>query len=214
MNSTLYASLTHRIDELRRHMLPATFSDIGDYTEGERDIALGFRVLAHAEIEHYLEELATSTLDDCAKVFSTSNRVSRVILAFVASYQAGWATEVGEESPFTANSRAKPKEHFSEALNRAIGQYKESIIKGNNGVKAANLKTIFVPLGIDFRESSDEVDQTWLNSINTFGTNRGLTAHKSKRVHNQIDPKSEFDEVDAIVQGLKEFDALVFSLSQ
>lgn len=211
MNSDLYKALVRRLIELRRHMLPEEFSPTGDYEENQRDHALGFRVLAHAEIEHFLEELASSMIIDSVTSWETSGVPNHVMVSFLACYQTGWVTE-GEENAFKDSSRIKPKESYKEALNTAIGQYKNTIIKGNNGIKSVNLKNIFVPLGVDFSQSANLVDQVWLNAMQTFGTNRGLSAHKSKRVQTQIDPLSEYRQVIEVAKGLRNFDALISSI--
>ncbi len=112
MNSSLYKNLVRRLIELRRHMLPEQFSPIGDYEENIRDQALGFRVLAHAEIEHYLEDLAVSTIEDALKSWDQTGQPNHVMVSFLASYQSGWITEEGQQSPFSSSSRTKPKEKF------------------------------------------------------------------------------------------------------
>lgn len=193
-------------------MLPKEFSATGDYEEWQRDHTLGFRVLAHAEIESYLEELAVKVLTDSLAAWTATQQPNHVMVSFLASYHSGWIREDGEKNPFSASSRTKPKERFLEAVNCALGQYKETIINGNNGIKTANLRSIFVPIGVDFTSGAGQVDQTWLNSMTAFGTKRGLSAHKSRRVHKQIDPKNEFDEVNNVIRGLRKFDSLVMSI--
>jgi hypothetical protein len=42
---------------------------------------------------------------------------------------------------------------------------------------------------------------------------RGDVAHKSVKAQQQIDPKTEFDRVDALLPGLKTLDELIFDLS-
>jgi hypothetical protein len=190
-NSKQLRYLKKRINELRKNMLPKKFSPTGDYSERILDRARGFRVLCHAEIEAYLEEIAMETIKEKIKDLKSKSKPSYTVLSFLASYHTGWAQD-GKESIIGAKSRIKPKEKMEEAIDNAHKQYIATIIKGNNGIKISNLKSIFIPLGIDF----DKVDSTWLTNVDNYGKIRGEVAHQSKKVQKQIDPKTELDSID------------------
>ena len=53
--------LRSRIRELRNHFLPKLFDPTGSYSARQLDRARAFRLLAHAEIEWYLELVSSET---------------------------------------------------------------------------------------------------------------------------------------------------------
>lgn len=208
-NSSHFQELERRIRELRKHLLPNAFSSTGTYTERVHDRARGFRVLVHAEIEAYLEEMAAEIVGKKIKEWDTSSKPSYAIISLLAAYHAGWVMDENEESIFSPDKRKKPKEKIQEIVTRAHEQYRATIIGQNNGIKVDDLKAIFLPLGVDF----DTVDQTWLANMNTYGTDRGKIAHQAKRAQTQIDPKTEKDTVYALKAGIKEFDKALMRIS-
>ena len=71
------------------------------------------------------------------------------------------------------------------------------------GVRKDNVLRLLVPVGI--RES--EIDPAWLQKIDEFGQSRGSIAHSPNgRVHQPVDPKSEFDTVSDIIEGVRVID--------
>ena len=71
------------------------------------------------------------------------------------------------------------------------------------GVRRANILKLLLPVGI--RES--EIDQSWLQKIDAFGQSRGSIAHSPRgRVRHPVDPKSEFDTVSDIIDGIRVID--------
>jgi len=61
---------------------------------------------------------------------------------------------------------------------------------------------ILLPLGL----TKSDIDRTWLNSLDSFGTARGETAHKSIGMQQSIDPATELKTVNEIIEGLKDID--------
>jgi hypothetical protein len=208
--SSRYQELKQRIEELRRNLLPKKFSKIGDYTEETRDRARGYRILAHAEIEAYLEDLATEVIVCKIEEWKKAKKASYILVCFIAAYHSGWTIDETEEPPFGPKSRIQVKDHVTESIDRAAQQYMGGIIKKNNGIKLDNLKAIFLPIGIDF----DALDNTWLGTMNSFGENRGIVAHGPKKTHKNIDPKTEHETLKMILSGLKDFDILVGELQR
>lgn len=60
--SKRFIELKGRLVELRQNLLPVKFSATGDYTDIQMDHARGYRLLAHAEIESYLEDVSREQL--------------------------------------------------------------------------------------------------------------------------------------------------------
>jgi hypothetical protein len=70
--SQRYCVLRSRIRALRRALLPRQFDPLGTYTERVHDRALGFRVLACAEIEAYFEDRVQSAIREAARAWNDS----------------------------------------------------------------------------------------------------------------------------------------------
>lgn len=60
-------------------------------------------------------------------------------------------------------------------------------LKKNNGVKSANLLSLLKPLGI----TGTQLDNIWLQTMNTYGEVRGGLAHNTRRAVQPIDPQTE-----------------------
>ena len=79
----------------------------------------------------------------------------------------------------------------------------------NNGIKREDVLRLLLPIGIN----ESEIDETWLATTNSFGSSRGQVAHTSNRVYNAPDPKSEYDTVKEILDGLFEIDDKLLELT-
>ena len=55
--SVRFKTLEARVIVLRKQFLPARFSPSGAYSPAEFDNARAYRMLVHAELEHYLEPI-------------------------------------------------------------------------------------------------------------------------------------------------------------
>ena len=74
----------------------------------------------------------------------------------------------------------------------------------NHGVKDENLTRIFLPLGIE----ELDFDVSWLATITAFSAKRGVAAHGSWITY-QIDPLTELNDANQILQGVQVFDAVI-----
>ncbi|GBF81897.1 diguanylate cyclase [Aphanothece sacrum FPU1] len=76
-----------------------------------------------------------------------------------------------------------------------------SSVNDNHGIKEKNILTLLLPIGIN----SDDLDQDWLNLMDSFGKNRGIIAHTSAlsyKTKQQINPQDELNTVKKIVYGV------------
>ena len=73
-HSARFRELRARIRELRKHFLPRRFDDTGSYSARQFDRARAFRLLAHAEIESYLEDVAFDAANNAFRVWIDSQR--------------------------------------------------------------------------------------------------------------------------------------------
>ncbi|WP_281244070.1 HEPN domain-containing protein [Ectothiorhodospira marina] len=193
-----------RLSELREHMLPSKFSPTGTYSDRQLDRARGYRVLVHAEIESYLEDVAREAVTKAIREWKSARKPSMILVSFLAAYHSGWDTDderANEDIIKLAKARCRVKGSVDEAIDIAQRQYVKRV-RDNHGVKEKNFKGLMLPLGVVV----EELDATWLTNLDSFGANRGETAHKTKRASGQINPEDEYKVVRKLLDGLKELD--------
>jgi hypothetical protein len=211
-NSKRFRSLTKRLNELRKHLLPAKFSPTGVYTDKQIDMARGFRVLAHAEIESYLEEIVWEAVTKRVGDWQKTRKPNDLVICFLACYHGGWEDldeDPGSEKlkPLSTKSRVKAAlDSAEEVVKLATNNYWE-LIKRNHGVREKNLRLLLLPAGIRMAD----LDQTWISTLDSFGEQRGVAAHKSA-VQVNADPKSELDTINFIMTGLKQLDEMMLKV--
>lgn len=208
--SERFKELESRLSELRKNLLPAEFSPTGQYTDKEQDCARGYRLLAHAEIESYLEDISRETVTEAIRLWKKERKPSRSLISFLASYHSSWNVSdqiSNEEIIQIAKSRINAKESISKVIDLAQTQYLQRL-KDNHGVKENNLFTLIIPTGVDV----SELDSTWLTNLNNFGSLRGNAAHNSKLATDEINPKDEFSRINSLLVGLKQLDKIMEEL--
>lgn len=202
--SIRFKELRSRVRELREHLLPKNFSPIGDYTERQQDRARGYRLLVHAEFESYLEDISRETVTQAIREWKANKNPSIIIVSFLASYHSSWNTgeEIqNEEIVKIATSRKNAKDSIVEIIDLAQQQFTNKL-KKNHGVKSKNFKTLILPIGVDIQI----LDQTWLTSLDDFGSKRGEVAHNARRTQGAINPKDEYDLVQILLSGFLSLD--------
>jgi hypothetical protein len=182
--------LTKRLDTIRAHLLPAHFSATGRYTDKEHDLARGYMVLAHAEIEAYFEDRCSSVVARAQQRWKKKSSCGRTLIRLMKVHN------LNQKQPW------RPVEKTQVRVNAAINSYMDSI-KQNNGIKEDNLFKLLFPIGIE----ADDLSSTWLAVMNSFGGARGAVAHTSVRTQQPIDPASEYKRIaEEIIPGLRKID--------
>jgi preprotein translocase subunit SecA len=204
--SPRYKQLYDRLAELRKHLLPDGFSPTGDYSDRQMDSARGYRILVHAEIESYLEDVVKDVVLDCIKLWKENRRPSSLLVAFLASYHSSWNVndDTSSQEIIQKSRPRRKKDSVNEIIDLAQAQF-IAIVKKNHGVREKNFKSLILPTGVDI----DELDQTWLTDLDNFGGLRGDIAHNAKRTTDQINPKDEYNRVISLLDGLKDLDILI-----
>jgi len=208
--SARFKEMRSRLRELRKHMLPKNFSPTGNYTERLQDLARGYRLLAHAEIETYLEDVSRATVTEAIRRWKNEGAPSKPLIAFLTSYHSSWSVNdsiSNEEIIQIAKSRINLKESVEKVIDLAQKQFMKRI-KDNHGIKESNFHVLILPMGID----PLELDATWVTNLNNFGSLRGAVAHNSKKATGQMNPKDELNTVEALVLGLEELDKRINQL--
>lgn len=202
--SKRFSELRKRLSELRKHMLPTKFSPTGSYTDRQQDRARGYRLLAHAEIESYLEDIVRAIVTDKISAWKNGRAPSNLLLAFLACYHSGWS-EYDEEHKLRiielARARKKINDTVEEIIDQAQAQFIQQL-KNNHGVREKNLKMLVLPTGVDI----EDLDNTWISNLDDFGKRRGDVAHHTKTTIGSINPEDEYNRVETLIKGLRDLD--------
>lgn len=204
-NSHQFRQLRAELRRLRSHFLPKQWDPTGSYSERKLDRARAYRILAHAEIESFIENILIDIVDREFQKWRNSKIPNYVMICLMTASAFEWqdnemeSLDLGAINPPTIK---KDDDSINEVMERSLNQYR-TMVEKNNGIKRANLKRLLMPVGITL----SELDQTWLNDMNSFGSKRGVVAHKSRlTVTVPVDPKTEKVTVDNLLQGLKDLD--------
>ncbi len=200
MPSARYRELARRVTKLRHHFLPAAFSATGSYTERDLDRARGFRLLAHAEIEAYLEDRARTIVNTAFKNWKSDRKPREVILkllTFHLEQKSVSQQELKEE-------HAGRRQRLDEAIQSTTNAYNR-ILSHNHGIKEESVLKILLPLGV----KHTDIDSTWLGTVDSFGSARGETAHSAVKAQQPLDPQTEFATISSILHGLEDLDKVL-----
>lgn len=189
---TRYRALKSRLKELEKHYIKSFYEkDPFDWTPRQHDLARGYRVLCHAEIESYLEEMAKDLLTYSVNEWRRDEKVTITMTSLMTYFY-----------------RPEKTDKLSTMFNKAANDFKKQVIEGNHGIKTENLKKLFRPLGIDI----EELDTAWKSTLDTYGSRRGETAHTSARAQQTIDLRTEKRDLENIVEGIEVLEHIVSRL--
>lgn len=197
--SSRLKSLERRIVALRKAFLPAQFSPQGLYSDQVLDNARAFRVLVHAEIEHYIEDRALEIASGAFDLYAKKSRATHPLVCLLTNAQ-------GEQPGLP--KKLGTKLTALTAVGKLLGQYRYTLTH-NHGIRTHNLLQILLPIGI----LESEIDVVWLSTTDAFGLKRGETAHSSS-ISSQIDPRDDYQTVQQVMAGLKDLDLLLNALKR
>jgi hypothetical protein len=187
--SKRYKELVKEIHTLRKYLLPRQFDPIGKYLDEELIKAIAFRVLAHAELESYVEDRVMELAKVATRSWKTNKKASCTLMGLLAF--SGDEMELPPDSltPMqpTQKSIWGKKIYLNNKIDDCMINFVGSV-KKNHGIKERNLLKFLLPVGVE----ADSLDQTWLATMNSFGERRGESAHKSTgsyRATQQINPR-------------------------
>jgi hypothetical protein len=165
---------------------------------------LSFRLMAHAEIEDFVETRVERIAIAASAAFA-NGVVSKALLS-IASFTE---SSVGAPAPTLEPaqlSQAKNwpiKLHLAERTRTYVTAFVRAV-KNNHGIKEENLLALLLPVGV----AADSIDPIWLADCDSFGADRGDAAHRSSaRVSSTPNPVDERDKVNRIVDGLRALDS-------
>jgi hypothetical protein len=203
MASKRFEQLGERMNQLRAHLLPA-ISATGDYSAQELDRVRGFRLLAHAEIESFLEDRAKEVAIGAVKRWDANGSLGIILMSLVAFHSRQRTVTHSHLKDECTGRKQRLRETVTQANNAFI-----AAVEKNHGIREENVLKLLLPIGI----KATEIDSTLLNTIDSFGATRGESAHRSVHTQQMIDPKNEDETVKAILAGLAKIDQMLDGLS-
>lgn len=164
-------------------MLPAE-SPTARYSQADVFRMLGFRLLAHAEVEQFVEACAEALTLHYAGMINPqrltttlSSRTQRMLLLHLCMTDKYPPLSITRPRPSPSNK--DPLKHILSGLNQHQG-----VIGGNNGVSEKDILKLFMPLGFDLQF----FDHSWLVAMNNLAKSRGEVAHNSFQLSAQAIP--------------------------
>ena len=208
--SARFRILSKELNRLKKQFLPS-ISPTGFYSNRQLARTLAYRVLAHAEIESYLEDRVWEVVTEAKRNWDSSGKAHRTLICLIAFSGQAMDAPPNTLTPTKPNKTLPPgKFKINKKIELAINCFKR-VIDQNHGLKEANILALLLPIGID----SDDLDPALLATMNTFGEQRGLVAHSSATAYRTVqppDPATELNTVKQIIQGLLQVDKLISSL--
>lgn len=195
MASKRFVSLKRNIASLEKRFLPKQLN--GPFTARQHDLARGFRLLAHAEIEAFLEDRAREVSMAAFKKFLLNRKPNLVTMSLLAFEQV--QSELSEG--FRKDLYSRGVDHVEACLKSANQTYQFKL-STNHGIRERNILQILLPIGFN----QADIDSTWLGEMDSFGRIRGETAHTSFAPQKLVDPKTEQVTVSQLVVGLEVLD--------
>jgi len=190
--SSRFRLLERRLEQLRKRLLPRVFSSTGNYSDLQLDRVRGYRLLIHAEIESFVEERASDVVNRAFNAWIVDKRPRHTIISLVAHCRIA----------------EKKFDSCESAVGDSYGRF-NLLVRSNNGIKEEDVFKILLPVGVE----KSALDQTWLLTLSSFASARGEVAHRSVRVHQPIDPKTEYETVKLkLLPGLKDLDTIITGL--
>ena len=198
MATEYYRNLRERFEKLRNAFLPAEFSPTGEYADIVYEHTRAYKVLTHAELEYYFEEVAKAIAQKALREWRSSNQVSKPLLALVAYYPG--AFEPLPELSTGNHVRMDLEQRISDSCT----EYFRYVRSENHGIKERNLIHLFLPIGIKI----DELPHDLLISANNYGVMRGAIAH-STRAQQMLQPEEVKRAADEILDNVALLDDLL-----
>ena len=182
MRNEKHNLLKERIEKLKENFYFEQAD--GNITSLQEDYIRAFRLLCHAEIESFIEDLAITLLEQGVLKWNSDKLANYNLVSLFI-----WFEKIEKNSD--TNQKA----------NLVFSKFRD-VVKSNHGIKEENIKKLFVPLGY----SIDEFDNIFIANISSFGASRGIVAHSNaSNTAQQLNFTDEKIKVDNIITGLVQF---------
>jgi|SRR5215213_6758643 len=196
-NSKRFRQLQFRIKDITKHLLPKTKLS-GNYTKEEQDKIRGYLLLIHAEIESFFEERVEEKVNTAFIKWQSKRQKSNILLSVMA-----FRNDEISYTPFKNNKSIEAR------IEKAKNSFTHFIRVQNHGIKEDNLLNLLLPIGIE----ENQMDNTWLSTMESFGKSRGQVAHSTAKTQNPLDPVTEQATINLIMSEIEKIDLLISKLN-
>ncbi|CAH2914665.1 MAG: hypothetical protein CPSOU_2538 [uncultured Paraburkholderia sp.] len=192
-----FENLKQRIAGLRAKFLDDQISNEANDPAGfqaDLDRLAAFRLLAHAEIEEFLETKASEGINRIEAAYRSG---AQSIQANASIFVMGRVLELGSDERAMRFEVLGWEGYFIGVVRAA-----KKFISENNGIKEGSFKHLALFSG----KMPDEIDAALAFALNSYGKSRGDVAHKSAAgVRTLRAPSAEAKDVEDILKGLQSF---------
>lgn len=177
-------------------------SSLDVQSESEKYRIRSYILIAHAEFEYYIENIALYILDKkCNSIANSENELLFLTMLSHWYYTKVFINFANKRRDDHIRYIKKSQDKNKAFLDEAKREYRH-LIDNNHGIK--NSDDLFSPLGI-------ELDAFLIGNMSSFGTDRGDFAHKSHSVAKDISVDLAKEKVNNILEGLRYFDTTICS---
>lgn len=216
MPSGPFKVMNTQLKILRKSLLPIQFDRMGIYRYHRRVSArvIAYRLMVHAEFEHYVEIRCKDVAKHALSSFSQKAHITRGALALLAFNECKTEALPSSLAPPTGiDQKAWEKKIGIEGrLKSAMDTYLKRVVETNHGIREQNILSLVLPIGV----SHTDLDPLWLTNLDQFGVQRGLAAHNSSTIgalSTSMDPKTEYDLViNQLLPGFVNLDTVIDKL--
>lgn len=192
MQTGEYRSLVRRLRELRSRFLPG-LDPTGQYSDEDYDRVRALQLLAHAEVEGYLEEAGKSVVATCSTKYHIDGVARSTIVALVAFNDAS-ADKAAADS-------------LESIVRNRVTQYFHNVVN-NHGLKEQHCYALLRPLGV----TESHLPPGFGALMDSFGAARGRIAHTGVGAQTPPDPGDTNETLKRVAIALRSIDRMLVRL--
>ncbi|WP_299919507.1 HEPN domain-containing protein [uncultured Roseobacter sp.] len=204
MPSREYGTLRKNVGNLRGQFLNFQKRLDGSYSVHELTQCRAFITFCHAEVEIYLETVASKIVTAAERHWHRHGRVTNAVAAMLA-YRSQKQLSL-PDNPTEQGRKSK----FETLVGNAISAQR-SAIKGNHGIMPKNISELYLPIGM----TPNQFDEALLIQLKNLGKRRGDHVHQNSQVSlpKVRDPfDDELQDIEFLVDEIEAFDLLASGL--
>jgi hypothetical protein len=192
MPSPLLVSFQSKLAQLKSSLIVERADD--QYQADDYDRALGFRVLASAHLEGFVESRCTQIAQAGAERFLSGKptRVGRALVIWHSVHKGARAP-----IPLTSAECLPDRARVTQAVNA----YRDSV-KHSHGISGKDLRLLVLPLGLE----EAHVDDTLIASLQSLADKRQRAAHVPVGARAMSQPIAEYNDVANLMPQLIQLD--------
>jgi hypothetical protein len=192
--SPLLVSFSTGLEQLRSALIVER-SDFSEYVREDHDRALGFRVLASAQLEHFVERRCAEVAKARASRFKTGQptRTGRALLIWYG---------IRKKQRYAIPLNDAECAPVPDRVDKSLDAYLQSI-SATHGMGGQDFHDLVIPLGL--RES--DLDAQLFDQLDALAQDRQVAAHVTvKRAKSMSEPIKEWYDIMQVVTGLANID--------